>query len=127
MSKLQDTKQSTDAASLKALAEEIRELAEPGSLAVGAIEFQAILSGADVFETAINAAEAQIKAGLITFERVISAQFTTWRSKEMEAQRKIEAKRRELEALWRVYLYDTGSGTPACVHGGAIVGHGAAA
>jgi len=99
VSKLQSTKKSADAASVKALAIEIRELAEPGTLAVGAAEFQAILSGADAFEMAVNAAEAQIKAGLTTFERVISAQLTTWRSKETEAQKKIEAKRRELEAL----------------------------
>jgi DNA repair exonuclease SbcCD ATPase subunit len=66
---------------------------------VGGVEYQEILSGATAFEKMVSAAEIQIKRGLIAFEQVISSQFTRWKEKEAEAQKKIEAKRRELEAL----------------------------
>lgn len=78
---------------------DIRELADPTQLAVGGIEFTAILAGASVLEAAVSTAETNIKVGLAKFEEVVNAQMTQWKSKESEAQKKIDAKRRELEAL----------------------------
>jgi DNA repair ATPase RecN len=80
-------------------AKEIRELADPTDLAVGGIEFKAIVTGATTLETALSAAETNIKTGLLTFEEVVNAQMNQWKAKETEAQKKIDAKRRELEAL----------------------------
>ena len=97
--KLNQAKKDARDGSLKSLADGIRELAEPENLVVGAAEFRSILTGAEAFETKVGAAEAQIKASLIAFEHVIAAQIISWKTKESEAQKKIEAKRRELEAL----------------------------
>nr|WP_183035492.1 AAA family ATPase [Cupriavidus sp. UME77] len=80
-------------------AQEIRGLAEPKQLAVGGGEFKAIVSGAEMLEATVSTAESSIKAGLSTFEAEVTAQMAEWKTKEMEAQKKIDAKRRELEAL----------------------------
>lgn len=77
----------------------IRELADPTKLGVGGAEFNAILEGASILEATVSAAEINIKGGLETFEKVVNAQMALWKSKESEAQKKIDAKRRELEAL----------------------------
>lgn len=77
----------------------IRELADPSQLAVGGIEFKAIASGAATLEATVSNAEANIKAGLSAFEAVVNAQMSIWKAKETEAQKKIDLKRRELEAL----------------------------
>jgi energy-coupling factor transporter ATP-binding protein EcfA2 len=57
------------------------------------------LTAATAFKTAIGTAEAQISAGLTGLERLVTAQFVSWKAKEAEAQKKIDVKRRELEAL----------------------------
>ena len=80
-------------------AKEIRDLADPSHLAVGGIEFKAIVLGAAALEATVSSAEVNIKAGLSAFEAVVNAQMTMWKAKETEAQKKIDAKRRELEAL----------------------------
>jgi ABC-type Na+ transport system ATPase subunit NatA len=99
LAKLQDAKRSALAGSPKAAVHEILELAGTANLAVGATEFRAILTAATAFDAAIGTAEAQIKAGLAGLETLVAAQFVSWKAKETEAQRKIDAKRRELEAL----------------------------
>ncbi len=99
MAKLREAKSDVVQGSPKATIQEIQELAEPASLSVGEAEFQAILEGATSFETAIGTAESQIKAGLIGFEKIVSAQIANWKVKDTEAQKKVDAKRRELEAL----------------------------
>jgi histidinol phosphatase-like PHP family hydrolase len=78
---------------------EIRALAKPAQLAVGKVEFQAILEGAAALEKTIGIAETEVKGGLIAFEKLVTAQVASWRAKEAEAQKQIDAKRRELEAL----------------------------
>lgn len=80
-------------------AKEIRDLADPKQLAVGGVEFKTIVSGAAMLEATVSTAESNIKAGLSTFEAVVTAQMAEWKIKETEAQKKIDAKRRELEAL----------------------------
>jgi energy-coupling factor transporter ATP-binding protein EcfA2/histidinol phosphatase-like PHP family hydrolase len=97
--KIQEAKETALAGSPKEAVQEILELAGTANLAVGATEFQAILTAATAFKTAIRTAEAQINAGLTGLERLVTAQFVSWKAKEAEAQKKIDVKRRELEAL----------------------------
>ncbi|MFZ6687651.1 TrlF family AAA-like ATPase [Undibacterium sp. SXout11W] len=78
---------------------EIRELADPANLSVGSAEFKAISSGAAVLEATLTNAETNIKAGIVAFEQVVTAQLAQWRAKESDAQKKIDDKRRELEGL----------------------------
>ena len=98
-SKLQDAKENFGNHSPRNAIEELRELAEPVNLTVGADEFLAIHNGATQFESTVGTAETQIKTELDTFETIISSQFSKWKIKESEAQKKIDDKRRELEAL----------------------------
>lgn len=99
LAKLQEAKGDTSRRSPKTSIEEIRKLAEPGRLSVGAAEYRAILDGAVSVETDIGAAEGQIKAGLVAFEKIVATQIASWKAKEGEAQKRVDAKRRELEAL----------------------------
>jgi hypothetical protein len=78
--------------------EEIRDLADPDSLTVGADQFRAIVAAATTFENAASAAEGQVKSSLEEFEKVVKAQSASWRTKETESQKEIDVKRRELEA-----------------------------
>lgn len=97
--KLQEAKDDLGNRSPRIAIEELRGLAEPAKLTVGADEFRAIQNGATAFESTVGTAETQIKTELAGFEKIISIQVATWKAKEAEAQRKIDAKRRELEAL----------------------------
>lgn len=99
LAKLKDAQERVKRDSPKTALEELRELADPTLLTVGATEYRAILDGATACEAAVGAAEIQIKTGLAGFEEVVSAQITSWRTKEDESQRKVEAKRRELQAM----------------------------
>jgi hypothetical protein len=97
--KLQEAKTDQTRQSPKMAVEQIHQLAEPENLNVGAGEFRAIVEGARVFKRAADAAESEIKSGLTRLEGVIVAQLASWRGKDGEAQKRIDAKRRELEAL----------------------------
>jgi hypothetical protein len=97
--KLQEAKDELAQGSPKICVQAIRSLAVPDQLTVGKTEFRAIIEGATAFESAIGTAEAQIKAGLVGFEEIVSAQIASWKGKEAQAQQKIDAKRGELEAL----------------------------
>lgn len=99
IAKLREAKDAVVQGSPKATIGEIRALADPVVLSVGAMEFQSILEGAANFEAAIGTAESQIKAGLLGFEKIVSTQVANWKAKETEAQKKVDAKRKELEAL----------------------------
>ncbi len=99
IAKLRQAKADVVQGSPKAIIEEIRALADPARLSVGATEFQSILEGAANFEVAIGTAESQIKTGLLGFEKIVSTQVANWKAKEAEAQKKVDAKRKELEAL----------------------------
>lgn len=78
---------------------EIRELADPANLSVGGAEFKVISAGAATLEMTLTTAESNIKSGIATFEQVVTTQFAQWRTKESDAQNKIDEKRRELEGL----------------------------
>lgn len=97
--KLRDAKRDMAQGSPKATIQKIQGLAGQAGLAVGVAEFQAILAGAKSLETAIGTAETQIKDGLSGFEKLVATQITNWKAKDTEAQKKVDAKRRELEAL----------------------------
>ena len=99
VAKLREAKADVVQGSPKATIQEIRALADPAGLSVGAAEFQSILEGATNFEAAIGTAESQIKAGLLGFEKIVSAQVANWKAKDTEAQKKVDTKRKELEAL----------------------------
>lgn len=99
LEKVQEAREGITPTSPKETIEEIRALADPATLAVGSAEYQAILDGVTSFEAAIGAAETQMKTGFSGFEKVVSAQLAAWKTKDGEAQRKIDTKRRELEAL----------------------------
>ncbi|MDI1338986.1 TrlF family AAA-like ATPase [Polaromonas sp.] len=77
----------------------IRELADPKELTVGRVEFQAIAQGATTFDAALAAAEMGVKSSMLDFELIVKAQVAQWKVKESSAQVKIDAKKRELEAL----------------------------
>ncbi len=96
---LQEAKDGVASGSAKTTIEDIRKLADPARLSVGSAEFRAIVEGATTFEATIGTAEAQIKAGLTAFERTVTAQIRSWKTKESEAQKKVDDKRRELEGL----------------------------
>jgi len=97
--KLQEAKDSVASGSPRTIVENIRKLADPASLSVGGSEFQAIVAGATAFEATVGTAESQLKVGLVAFEGIVGAQITSWKAKEGEAQKKVDEKRRELEAL----------------------------
>lgn len=96
---LRESKDEAGSFGLKDCIDKFKEIADPASLTVGAEEFQAILAGAAVFEGTVETAEAQIIASLTTFEQVILTHIAAWKSKESDAQKKIDIKKRELEAL----------------------------
>ncbi len=96
---LADAKRASASLPSREAAKEIRDLVDPSRLAVGQAEFKAIITGADALEKTVSSAEANIKTGLTTFESVVTTQMVQWKIKENEAQKKIDAKRRELEAL----------------------------
>lgn len=99
LAKVQEAKDDVERGSPKTAIQEILELAEPRYLTLGVTEFQAILDGATAFSRAIGTAEAQIKSEFTGFEKLVTAKIATWKTKETEAQQKIDAKRRELETL----------------------------
>lgn len=96
--KLREIKDDLDSISLKEAIDEIVALAEPETLAVGADEFEQIVASARAFETEATAAQGQAKASFEKLKVAVQAQLTSWKSKEAEAQKSIEAKRKALEA-----------------------------
>jgi DNA repair ATPase RecN len=90
-----------DSSSLPSLdaVRELKTLAAPGQLTVGASEFGQIAQGAATLEGALSSAETTIKSGIGTFEKLVIAQLASWKAKETEAQQRIDAKRRDLESL----------------------------
>lgn len=97
--KLEEAKESAERERSKDAIKDITELADPTGLSVGGAEFQLILQGAINLEAAMTTAGAQIQAGMTTFETTVTDQLSNWKRKESDAQRKVDDKRRELEAL----------------------------
>jgi hypothetical protein len=99
LSKLEEAKESAERETSKDAIKDISELANPADLSVGAAEFQAIHQGAITLESAMATVDTQIKAGLTSFEKIVTAQISHWKRKDSDAQKKVDDKRRELEAL----------------------------
>jgi DNA repair ATPase RecN len=97
--KLTDLKESVSFASQIAAVSEIQSLAQPASLAVGHQEFDAIVTGAEIFRVSVRTAETQVRRDLTAFERLVAANMASWKTKEADVQKRIDGKRRELEAL----------------------------
>lgn len=96
---LEEAKEGVEREGSKEPIQNIRELSNTAERTVGLAEFQSILEGAAALESALAAADAQIRTGLTGFETIVTAQISSWKRKESEAQKKIDEKRRELEAL----------------------------
>lgn len=97
--KLQEAKDAIDSDSPKTAIEELRGLSDPRDLSVGRVEFGAIVKGAEAFEATIGTAHGQLKTALVAFETIVATQINSWKTKESESQKKVDEKRRELEAL----------------------------
>ncbi len=76
----------------------IKDLARPGEVVVGATELKAIIAGVTKLETHVADAGKLLKREAFLFNGVVTDQIRSWRSKETEALRVIETKRKELEA-----------------------------
>ena len=99
VAKLRAAKDSAKEGSPKVPIEAIGDLADPQALTVGVAEFCAILEGSRALSTQIDNAQSQVRTGLSEFETIVTAQIASWKVKESEAQKRVDAKRRELEAL----------------------------
>jgi DNA repair ATPase RecN len=97
--KLSSAKDDLANASPRGTVAEIHELADAAALTVGADEFKEIIDAATRFLTTAETAEKTVADGLAALVRVTNIQFASWRTKESAAQMKIDAKRREIEAL----------------------------
>jgi ABC-type lipoprotein export system ATPase subunit len=76
----------------------LKELAKPGDVVVGAAELQVIIAGVATLETHVADAGKLLKREVSVFDAVLKGQIRLWRSKDTEALRVIETKRKELEA-----------------------------
>ena len=76
----------------------IKDLAEPGEVVVGAAELKAIIAGVTKLETHVADVGKLLQREASVFNGVVTEQIRLWRSKEAEALRVIETKRKELEA-----------------------------
>jgi len=97
--KLQQAKGDVGKASLRTCIGEIENLAGSTPLAVGSAEFKVIADGARQLGAEIGASESKIRMDLKSYETTVNAQLQAWKAKDTEAQRKVDDKRRELEAL----------------------------
>ncbi len=76
----------------------IKDLAGPGEVVVGAAELKIIIAGVTKLETHVADAGKLLQREASVFNGVVTEQIRLWRSKENEALRVIETKRKELEA-----------------------------
>jgi hypothetical protein len=75
----------------------IRGLADPAEMSIGASELRAIIAGATILESHVGTADAQLLKQTSEFDAIVSEQMRLWKTKEAEAVRTIEGKRKELE------------------------------
>jgi DNA repair ATPase RecN len=96
--KLAEIEKGLDTLSPKATIDEIAGLADLTTLAVGVDEFQKIIASARSFEIEATAAQGQVRASFERLQKAADIQITSWKTKEAEALRTIETKRKALEA-----------------------------
>jgi histidinol phosphatase-like PHP family hydrolase len=97
--KLKRLKENSDINVQANVATEISDLAEPATLKLGRAEYEAIVLEAHSFKKVVNDAQEKIASGVASLGSLIMAQVCTWRIKDTEAQSRIDAKKKELEAL----------------------------
>jgi DNA repair exonuclease SbcCD ATPase subunit len=85
-------------AELKEKLEEIRTVASPADLSVGAKEFQSIVGGAESLGKQVAALDSALKQHAMTFSTLVNQELRAWKLKDDDAKRVIETKRQELEA-----------------------------
>ncbi|HRE44454.1 MAG TPA: AAA family ATPase [Terricaulis sp.] len=96
--KIGELKADLASASPAARIDELRQIADPANLSLGAAEFAAILTDAAVFEAGMADADTKIRSGFQIFQGAAATQIAAWKAKDAEATRQIEEKRKELEA-----------------------------
>jgi energy-coupling factor transporter ATP-binding protein EcfA2 len=99
VSKLKLLKNSADVSTQATTADELIKLANPDSLTLGRKEFEAIVTEVGTFKTLVIDAKQKIATGASNLEVFVNAQTAAWKTKDIEAQGKIDSKKRELEAL----------------------------
>lgn len=98
-SQVEDAKKSAKREGAREAIQKIRTLSDVSKLSVGTTEFQAIVQGSTALEQTLSTAADQIKTGVDGFASIVTEQITKWKRKDSEAQRKVDDKRHELEAL----------------------------
>jgi hypothetical protein len=78
--------------------EGLRMIADAADLSVGVDEFKAIVVGAAALEQKIGAVASQLEEQAAAFDVLMTEQMRLWKTKETDALRVIEVKRKELEA-----------------------------
>jgi ABC-type lipoprotein export system ATPase subunit len=99
LTKIKQLKAGGDVTNQASAADEIFGLADSTSLTLGRQEYEAIVAEVGIFKTLVLDAKAKIAAGASTMEKAVTTQATAWKVKDAEAQSKIDAKKKELEAL----------------------------
>lgn len=89
-------KESLEGLSTKAAVDEIEALADPDKLTIGCIEFKNILANSRGFETTADIAQKTTQSQFSQLENNILADIAEWKVKENEANKVIEAKKKEL-------------------------------
>ncbi|MBX9715129.1 MAG: AAA family ATPase [Burkholderiaceae bacterium] len=97
--KLKSLKENSDVTAQSSVATEISGLADPATLKLGRVEYESIVREANSFKAVVTDAQQKITAGVAGLEKLIVAQVGAWRTKETEAQNRIDTKKKELEAL----------------------------
>lgn len=80
-------------------AQDLVNVADPGTVSVGGTELAAILGQVKAFTVAIKNADQQIKGKLDDLLQHAAAQIAAWKAKDATAQKRVDTKRRELEAM----------------------------
>lgn len=83
---------------LKEKLDEIRTVASPADLSVGATELQSIAGGAEAFGKQVAVLDAARKQHATTFGTLVDQELRAWKLKDENAKRTIETKRQELDA-----------------------------
>jgi hypothetical protein len=76
----------------------LRRLAEPADLKLRSAEFSAILGALEGFESSANQASSDLRLRYTTLTKTADDQLSNWKTKETDALKDIEAKRKALEA-----------------------------
>jgi ABC-type lipoprotein export system ATPase subunit len=94
--KVTGIKQSIDGLSTKTVIDEIENLADPANLTIGGDEFKNIVTHSREFETEATTAQTATKTEFTKLENSVNQDIAAWKTKEAEAVKVIDAKKKEL-------------------------------